>query len=142
MRREDKKKSFKKGYYKTHACNETFHCKHCGRIVGPLGAGSDHRNHCPNCLFSQHVDVEPGDRASDCGGAMEPIAVWVRRNGEWAIIHRCQICGALSSNRIAADDNPMTLTSLAMKPISSPPFPLERLEEMTRLMGGDGRLKW
>ena len=37
---------------------------------------------------------------------MEPIAVWVRKNGEWAIIHRCKICGALSSNRIAADDNP------------------------------------
>jgi hypothetical protein len=29
-----------------------------------------------------------------------------------------------------------------MKPISSPPFPLERIEEMTRLMGGDGELKW
>ena len=44
--------------------------------------------------------------------------------------------------RIAADDNPMKLMSLAMKPISSPPFPLERIEEMTRLMGGDGELKW
>ena len=73
---------------------------------------------------------------------MEPIAVWVRKNGEWAIIHRCRVCGALSSNRIAADDNPMKLMSLAMKPISSPPFPLERIEEMTRLMGGDGELKW
>ena len=77
-----------------------------------------------------------------CGGVMEPIAVWVRKNGEWAIIHRCKVCGALSSNRIAADDNPMKLMSLAMKPVSSPPFPLERIEEMTRLMGGDGELKW
>ena len=75
-------------------------------------------------------------------GIMEPIAVWVRKNSEWAIIHRCKICGALSSNRIAADDNPMKLMSLAMKPVSSPPFPLERIEEMTRLMGGDGELKW
>ena len=73
---------------------------------------------------------------------MEPITVWVRKNGEWAIINRCKICGALSSNRIAADDNPMKLMSLAMKPVSSPPFPLERIEEMTRLMGGDGELKW
>ena len=94
------------------------------------------------CLSSQHLDNEPGDRAADCGGVMEPIAVWVRKNGEWAIIHRCRVCGALSSNRIAADDNPMKLMSLAMKPISSPPFPLERIEEMTRLMGGDGELKW
>ena len=39
-------------------------------------------------------------------------------------------------------DKPMKLMSLAMKPVSSPPFPLERIEEMTRLMGGDGELKW
>ena len=72
-----------------------------------LHAGSDHRNHCPNCLSSLHVDEEPGDRASDCGGIMEPVAAWVRKGGEWAIIHRCKRCGKLSSNRVAADDNPM-----------------------------------
>ncbi len=27
--------------------------------VVPVGAGSDHRNHCPNCLSSLHVDDEP-----------------------------------------------------------------------------------
>ncbi|WP_407384928.1 RNHCP domain-containing protein [Ruminococcus sp.] len=138
MNRENKRKTYKKDYYKTHACKESFTCKSCGREVVPTGAGSNHRNHCPNCLCSQHLDIEPGDRAADCGGLMEPIAVWVRKNGEWAIIHRCRICGAFSSNRIAADDNPMKLMSLAMKPIALPPFPVERLEEMTRLMGGDG----
>lgn len=142
MNRESKKKSYKKGYYKSHACNESFTCKVCGRLVVPNGAGSDHRNHCPYCLTSMHLDIEPGDREADCGGAMEPVAVWVRKNGEWAIIHRCKICGALSSNRIAADDNPMKLMSIAMKPVSSPPFPLEKIEEMTKLMGGDGELKW
>ena len=142
MNRENKKKSFNTGYYKTHSCNDTFVCKVCGRTVVSDGAGSDHRNHCPYCLSSQHLDITPGDREADCGGVMEPIAVWVRKNGEWALIHRCKICGALSSNRIAADDNPMKLMSLAMKPVSSPPFPLERIEEMTRLMGGDGELKW
>ena len=105
------------------------------------GAGSDHRNHCPNCLSSLHVDIEPGDRESDCGGIMEPVAVWVRKGGEWAIIHRCKRCGALSSNRVAADDNPMKLMSIAMKPLCQPPFPLERIEEITVLMGGDGRMK-
>lgn len=79
MNRENKKKSFEKGYYKTHSCNETFVCK---------------------------------------------------------------VCGALSSNRIAADDNPMKLMSVAMKPVALPPFPLERIEEMTKQMGGDGELKW
>jgi hypothetical protein len=72
---------------------------------------------------------------------MEPIAVWVRKNGEWAVIHRCRRCGGLSSNRVAADDNPMKLMSIAMKPVAFPPFPLERIEEMTVLMAGDGTLK-
>ena len=135
VNRENKRKQYEKGYYKKHPCNE------CGRPVVPEGAGSDHRNHCPNCLYSLHVDIEPGDRESDCGGHMESVAVWVRKNGEWAIIHRCKRCGAFSSNRIAADDNPMKLMSIAMKPISQPPFPIERIEEMTRMMGGDGSLK-
>ena len=105
MNRENKRKQYEKGYYKTHACNETFVCKVCERTVVPQGAGSDHRNHCPNCLSSLHVDIEPGDRASDCGGIMDPIAVWVRKNGEWAIVHRCRRCGAMSSNRVAADEH-------------------------------------
>ena len=55
--------------------------------------------------------------------------------------NRCRRCGALSSNRVAADDNPMKLMSIALKPLCEPPFPLERIEEMTALMGGEGRLK-
>ena len=141
MSRENKRKTFEKGYYKTHACKDTFTCKVCGWLCTPQNAGSDHRNHCPNCLSSLHVDIEPGDRASDCGGIMEPVAVWVRRGGEWAIIHRCKRCGTLSSNRVAADDNPMKLMSIAMKPLCEPPFPLDRIEEMTALMGGGGRLR-
>ena len=69
---------------------------------------------------------------------MEAVGVWVRKNDEWAIIHRCKRCGHLSSNRIAADDNPMKLMSVALKPLGSPPFPLERIEELTALMGGSG----
>lgn len=44
-------------------------------------------------------------------------------------------------NRVAADDNPMKLMSIAMRPLCEPPFPLKRIEEMTALMGGDGSLK-
>ena len=72
---------------------------------------------------------------------MEPVAVWVRKGGEWAIIHRCRRCGKLSSNRVAADDKPMKLMSIALRPLCQPPFPLERIEEMTALMGGEGSLK-
>ncbi len=83
----------------------------------------------------QHYDPERDLRpdGADCG--------LVRKNGGWAIIRRCKVCGALSSNRIAADDDPMKLMSQALKLVSSPPFPLERIGEMTRLMGGDGELK-
>lgn len=141
MNRENKKMKYEKGYYKTHPCTDSFTCRNCGRLVVSAGAGSSHQNHCPNCLASLHLDVEPGDRESECGGLMEPVAVWVRKNGEWAIIHRCRICGAMSSNRVAADDNPMMLMSIAMRPLGRPPFPLERIEELTDLMAGDGCMR-
>ncbi len=115
--------------YRYTACDESFNCKSCGALVVPEGAGSQHRNHCPKCLSSVHVDNEPGDRASLCNGIMDPISVWVRKNGEWAIIHRCRSCGVLSSNRIAADDNPALLMSIAVKPLATPPFPLGQLEQ-------------
>ena len=76
MNRENKRKQFEKGYYKTHACTDSFTCRVCGRPVVSAGAGSGHRNHCPNCLSSLHLDNEPGDRAADCGGIMDPVAVW------------------------------------------------------------------
>lgn len=115
--------------YRHEPCTESFTCKVCGTLVVPDHAGSSHRNHCPHCLSSLHVDNRPGDRASLCGGIMEPIGVWVRKNGEWALIHRCRTCGALSSNRIAADDNPALLVSIAAKPLAEPPFPLWQLAE-------------
>lgn len=121
-------KQNKKVDYRHIACAESFTCKICGTFIVPEGAGSQHRNHCPKCLSSIHVDNEPGDRASVCIGIMDPICVWVRKNGEWAIIHRCRLCGVLSSNRIAADDNPTLLMSIAVKPLATPPFPLGQLE--------------
>ena len=118
MNRENKRKLFDKNYYKKHPCNEPFICKNCGRLVVETGAGT------------QHLDDEPGDRAANCGGVMEPVAVWIQKNGEWKLIHRCKICGVLHSNRIAADDNPLKLMSLAMKPLAAPPFPLDKIEEI------------
>jgi len=71
------------------------------------------------------VDYQDGDRRSACKSPMEPIAVCVRRKGEWAIIHRCTACGALRMNRIAGDDSEVLLLSLALRPIALPAFPLE-----------------
>ena len=130
MNRENKQKQYQNNYFKDHPCTDSFVCRNCGWQVSPQGAGSDHRNHCPNCLHSLHVDNEPGDRESGCGGIMEPVSVWIRNRGEWALIHRCKRCGQLHSNRIAADDNPAKLLSIAMKPAANPPFPIERMQEI------------
>lgn len=58
---------------------------------------------------------------------MEPIAVWVRHDGEWALVHRCGSCSAVRVNRIAGDDNPLALMSIAARPMAAPPFPLEKV---------------
>ena len=56
---------------------------------------------------------------------MEPIGVWVKRDGEWAIIHRCTACATLRTNRVAGDDSPWAMMALAARPLAQPPFPLE-----------------
>ena len=110
-----------------HERDGTFRCSHCYLDV-PLDApGTAHRNHCPGCLFSRHVDDVPGDRASGCNASMEPIAITVRGDGEWVLIHRCLGCGVLHANRSAGDDNPLLLLRLAVKPLAQPPFPRDRL---------------
>lgn len=115
---------------------EWFACVHCGTPVTPEAYGTAHRNHCPHCLWSKHLDEEPGDRASECRSSMEPIAVWARPGGDWAIIHRCRGCGILHSNRIAGDDNELLLVALAVRALSAPPFPLSRLTQAV----GDGSI--
>lgn len=83
--------------------NDEFTCLRCGTEVRALRQGS-FRNHCPACLWSRHVDEVPGDRASECGGLMEPIAVDGGTGGEWTITHRCVECGFERRNRAALDD--------------------------------------
>lgn len=59
---------------------------------------------------------------------MEPVGIEVRRDGEWAIIHRCTGCGLLRTNRIAGDDSERTLLALALRPLARPAFPLDAFE--------------
>jgi hypothetical protein len=117
---------------------EWFACVHCGQPIAAEAFGTQHRNHCPYCLWSRHVDETPGDRASECRSAMEPIAVWARPGGDWAIIHRCRGCGDLKSNRIAGDDNELLLVALATRALAQPPFPLNRLAALGERGGGGG----
>jgi hypothetical protein len=60
--------------------NENFICENCGFEVTKHPEGSA-RNHCPNCLYSKHLDQDfPGDRASDCGGIMQPVGIDHKKN--------------------------------------------------------------
>ena len=129
QKEQEKKERIPHADYREEACFESFVCAHCGKKIQPEGAGSKHRNHCPYCLYSLHVDETAGDRKAACHGKMEPIAVVSREDGDWSILHQCKLCGKLNLNRALADDNPILLTSLAVKPLASPPFPLGYLEQ-------------
>ena len=76
-----------------------FVCANCGREVLPMGSSS--RNHCPFCLCSLHVDINPGDRANECGGLMRPIRSEPDAKHGFIIIHRCEKCGEIRRNRAA-----------------------------------------
>ena len=47
MNRENKRKTFEKGYYKTHACRDSFVCKVCGYVYEGGALPEDYK--CPLC---------------------------------------------------------------------------------------------
>lgn len=110
--------------------DQAFRCVHCKQFIGAPISGGRHRNHCPNCLWSRHVDDRvPGDRKSDCHAAMEPVGRIVRRNGEQVLVHQCRGCGKQDPNRIAADDSPLLLMRLPlMENIGAVPQPIADAE--------------
>jgi hypothetical protein len=87
---------------------EDFICEHCGYSV----QGSGYTNHCPQCLWSKHVDVNPGDRAEPCQGLMEPVGVEVKK-GKYRILHRCTRCGTEGWNKAAKEDDFEVILQLA-----------------------------
>ena len=87
---------------------EDFTCEHCGEIV----KGSGYTNHCPKCLWSKHVDKEPGDRAESCCGAMKPVRV-EGASPEYTIVHRCLVCGAERRNMVSNLDDTGALAAIA-----------------------------
>ncbi len=90
---------------------EDFTCAHCGVVV----KGNGYTNHCPHCLWSKHVDVEPGDRASDCGGMMEPVAIRVTREG-YDLLHRCTVCRHEKWNRTTPEDDMAEVIKVSAHP--------------------------
>lgn len=79
---------------------ENFTCENCGTQV----VGNGYTNHCPNCLCSKDVDINPGDRMSTCGGIMMPLSVEVK-NKNYVILHKCKKCGKERKNKTAPNDN-------------------------------------
>lgn len=79
---------------------EDFICEKCGNET----KGSGYTNHCSFCLWSKHVDINPGDRLSPCQGMMRPIRVEGSTGENYKVVHKCIICGHEKINRIEEGD--------------------------------------
>ena len=87
---------------KFNMIDEEFICLKCGNKVSKLNVTA--RDHCNNCLYSLHVDINPGDRKNPCKGLLEPIGIEKYRD-TYKIIYKCTRCGMLHKNIMATDDN-------------------------------------
>ena len=84
-----------------------FTCAVCGTKV----QGNGYTDHCYRCLASTHEDRNPGDRASDCHGVMEPIGMEIQHGKEY-ILYRCE-CGYTHRNKVAPNDDRETVRLVA-----------------------------
>ncbi len=87
---------------------EDFVCENCGTGI----KGDDYTNHCSKCLWSKHVDVNPGDREEKCGGMMKPIGAFLK-NTENTIAHRCVKCTFERNNKVTGEDDFDTLVKIS-----------------------------
>ncbi|HEY4519970.1 MAG TPA: RNHCP domain-containing protein [Candidatus Paceibacterota bacterium] len=86
---------------------ESFSCVNCGTPV----IGDGYTNHCPKCLWSRHVDNDPGDRANICFGMMRPIRI-EGSSPSYRIVHHCSSCGVERIVDAAKDDDPDALYAI------------------------------
>ena len=89
---------------------ENFICENCGKSV----MGNGYTNHCPFCLYSKHVDINPGDRSCNCGGLMKPIEIQ-QKNGEFVILHKCIKCGFERKNKVQENDDINKIIEISKK---------------------------
>ena len=82
--------------------DEEFICEHCSKHVSKLEYTA--RDHCPYCLYSKHVDINPGDRANTCKGLLKPIGI-EKFKDTYKIIYKCEKCKMEHKNIMAIDDN-------------------------------------
>jgi len=93
--------------------DEEFICHHCGKKVEKLGYTC--RNHCPICLHSKHVDINPGDRAESCHGDLEPVSIEIDSKKGYVIVFKCKKCETIRKNKAAEDDNMDLIIDLSSK---------------------------
>ena len=93
--------------------DEEFICHNCGEKVEKLGYTC--RNHCPSCLHSKHVDINPGDRAETCHGVLKPVSVEIDSKNGYVIVFKCERCGAIRKNKAEDDDNIDLIIELSSK---------------------------
>lgn len=91
---------------------EDFTCLRCAALV----RGNGYTNHCPRCLWSRHVDINPGDRAAACGAAMEPLGA-LSEGDKIIVVQRCVACGHSRRNRSATNDDRDALLRLFGRPV-------------------------
>ena len=96
--------------------DEGFICKNCGMRVLPLLSSS--RDHCTYCLYSLHVDINPGDRMNECGGLLVPIGIERNAKKGFVIKYHCDTCRDYHNCKAAPDDNMDEITSLLYAPIN------------------------
>lgn len=97
---------------KFNMIDETFICENCNYKVEKLNYSA--RDHCPRCLYSKHVDINPGDRANNCKGLLEPIGI-EKFKDSYKIIYKCKKCNKLHKNIIAYDDNMDIIIELSVE---------------------------
>jgi len=97
---------------KFNMIDEKFICENCKRNVEKLQYSA--RDHCPFCLYSKHVDINPGDRSNKCKGLLEPVGIEKFKN-TYKIIYKCKKCNELHKNIIATDDNFDLIIELSIK---------------------------
>lgn len=81
---------------------EEFICENCKNNVTKLNYTA--RDHCPYCLYSKHVDINPGDRQNTCHGLLKPISIEKFKN-TYKIIYKCEKCNQIHKNIMATDDD-------------------------------------
>ena len=97
---------------KFNMIDEEFICENCGEKIEKLNYTA--RDHCNKCLYSKHVDINPGDRLNECQGLLVPIDI-EKFKDTYKIIYRCEKCNMLHKNVVAKDDNFDAILELMQK---------------------------